>query len=316
MNKLVILTGPTAIGKTDLSIRLAKAINGEIISADSIQVYKKMNIGSAKIKPEEMQGIAHYLIDELYPDEPFNVHIFQKKAKEYIHLIEQKGKIPIIVGGTGFYIQSVLYDIQFCETNDGDGYREMLETLAKERGAEYLHEMLEKTDPESAKTIHQNNLRRTIRALEYFHETGEKISAHNKTQRENQSPYQFAYFVLNTNRRILYDRINRRVEQMAAAGLKEEVEGLLAQGYDASLSSMQGIGYKEMVEHLRGKFSFDEAVGLIQKNTRHFAKRQLTWFRREKEVLMVDYQAFDNNQDKILAFLLNNLREKGIITNE
>ena len=316
MKKLVVLTGPTAIGKTELSIRLAKAINGEIISADSIQVYKKMNIGSAKITPEEMQGIPHYLIDEFDPGEPFNVHIFQNKAKEYIDLIGEKGKIPIIAGGTGFYIQSVLYDIQFHETEETQEYRKSLETMGEEQGPESLYEMLQKVDPESAGMIHPNNVRRVIRALEYFHQTGEKISMHNQVQRQNHSPYQFSYFVLNTDRTVLYQRINRRVDQMIDAGLEEEVSALLSEGYDENLSSMQGIGYKEMIEYLKGRLGFEETVELIKKNTRHFAKRQLTWFRREKDVTMVDCQKFHDDKNEILEYLLYNLREKGIITNE
>lgn len=313
MKKLVILTGPTAVGKTALSIELAKKINAEIISADSIQVYRKMNIGSAKIRPEEMQGIKHYLIDEFEPDEPFNVHIFQQKTKQYIEEIYAKGKIPMIVGGTGFYIQSVLYDIQFDETDDNHIYRQELEALAKEKGSLYLHNLLREVDEESAKAIHSHNSKRIIRALEYYRETGKKISEHNQEQRQNQSPYQFTYFVLNDKRELLYSRINRRVDEMIAQGLYDEVEQLFRQGYGSNLVSMQGIGYKEMLRCVQGELSLAEATELIKKNTRHFAKRQLTWFRREKEVTMLDYDAFCYDKEKILEQMLMILEKRNII---
>lgn len=214
MNNLVIITGPTAVGKTEISIELAKAINGEIISADSIQVYKYMDIGSAKIKKEEMQGIKHYLIDEFEPDDEFNVNVFQKLTKKYINEIYEKGKTPIIVGGTGFYIQSVLYDIDFDETEDNHEYRKTLEQIYKDKGVQYLYNMLKEVDEESAKAIHYNNVKRVIRALEYNHQTGKKISDHNKEQREYASPYNFKYFVLNDKRELLYSRINKRVDFM------------------------------------------------------------------------------------------------------
>lgn len=313
MQKLVVLTGPTAVGKTDISIRLAEVINGEIISADSIQVYKKMDIGSAKITKEEMKNIPHYLVDCLEPDEEFNVHIFQQMAKEAMDKIYTKGKIPIIVGGTGFYIQSVLYDINFDETENLYEYREYLEKLAEEKGNEFIHNMLKEVDSESADAIHFNNRKRVIRALEYYKETGMKISEHNKEQRENKSPYNFVYFVLNDDRELLYSRINKRVDIMIKQGLVKEVEDLLDCGYDKNLTSMQGIGYKEVVEYLENKISLEEMVDLIKKNTRHFAKRQLTWFRREKDVTMVNCNELNHNKDEILQFLLDKLTKKGII---
>ena len=314
MKKLVILTGPTAVGKTELSIRLAKAIDGEIISADSIQVYKHMDIGSDKITKEEMSGVKHYLIDVFEPDVDFNVHTFQTLTKKYIDEIYLKGKIPIIVGGTGFYIQSVLYDIKFDETDDAHEYRYELEEIAKTDSSS-LYKMLCDIDPESAKIIHENNVKRVIRALEYYHDTGLKISDHNYAQRQNVSPYLFSYFVLNMDRSVLYSRINERVRKMFDQGLVSEVEALLSMGYDENLVSMQGIGYKETLQYIKGNLSIDETIDLIQKNTRHFAKRQLTWFRREKDVTMVTRENFNNNQNKILEFLLNNLKENGIIDN-
>lgn len=313
MKNLVIITGPTAVGKTDISIELAKQINGEIISADSIQVYKHMDIGSAKIKPEEMQGIKHYLIDVLEPEEEFNVHIFQQLTKKCMEEIYAKGKTPIIVGGTGFYIQSVLYDIQFDETDDDHEYRHYLENLAEEKGNKYVHNMLKEIDPESAESIHFNNIKRVIRALEYNHDTGRLISEHNKEQRENTSPYNFAYFVLNDNRELLYSRINSRVDKMVEEGLVDEVKSLISLGYSPNLVSMQGIGYKEMAEHINGDLSLEEAVELIKKNTRHFAKRQLTWFRREKSVDMIDWSDFNYDKSHILNEMIMILEKRNII---
>jgi len=220
---LIILTGPTAVGKTKASIGLAKALNGEIISADSMQVYKYMDIGSAKIRPEEMDGIPHYLIDQLEPDEEFHVVRFQQLAKAAIEEIYAKGKIPIVVGGTGFYIQALLYDIDFTENDEDTKYREELEMLVEEKGAKYLHDMLRAVDPASADSIHANNLKRVIRALEFFKLTGQKISEHNEKERGKESPYEFCYFVLNDDRQLLYDRIDLRIDQMLEDGLLEEV---------------------------------------------------------------------------------------------
>lgn len=316
MNELIILTGPTAVGKTELSIALAKRIHGEIISADSIQVYKGMNIGSAKITEEEMQGVKHYLIDVLDPKDAFNVHVFQKMAKEAVLEIQKKGKTPIIVGGTGFYIQALLYDIHFDETDDEHEYRKELEQIASDKGNEYLYQMLKDIDPVSAKEIHFNNTKRVIRALEYYHDTGKTISSHNCEQRENQSPYHFAYFVLNDKRELLYQRIEKRVDNMLKNGLVEEVKGLLAHGCDAGMVSMQGIGYKEVVNHLENNVSLEDTAELIKKNTRHFAKRQLTWFRREKDVCIINIDEFEYKQERILAEMLMNLKKRNIIKDE
>ena len=302
---LIILTGPTAVGKTELSIGLAKAVNGEIISADSIQVYKHMDIGSAKIMPEEMQGIKHYLVDELEPDEEFNIVRFKEMSLKYMEDIYSRGKIPIIVGGTGFYIQGILYDIDFTENDADTDYREELKELARVHGAEFVHNMLRDVDPASAEKIHFNNLKRVIRALEYYKQTGSRISEHNEEQRGNVSPYAFKYFVLNNDRDILYSRIDKRVDIMIEQGLVKEVSKLKAMGYSPELVSMQGIGYKEIYSYLLNEISLEEAIDLIKKDTRHFAKRQLTWFRREKEVTWVDYRDFDNDKDKMLEFMIN-----------
>lgn len=313
MKKLIVLTGPTAVGKTELSINLAKAVNGEIISADSIQVYKGMDIGSAKITPDEMQGINHYLIDILEPAEEFNIHLFKTLTLKAMDEIYAKNKIPIIVGGTGFYIQSVIYDIDFCDTEADNSYRETLETIAKNKGNLYLHEMLRKVDNKSADAIHPNNVKRVIRALEYYNQTGQPISEHNTVQKNNSSPYNFAYFVLNDKRELLYERINKRVDTMFENGLIQEVKELLNSGCNKDMVSMQGIGYKEVVEYLEGKLSLDETKELIKKNTRHFAKRQLTWFRREKEVNMININEFNYNKQLILENILNILKEKDIV---
>lgn len=309
---LIILTGPTAVGKTELSIKLAKAVNGEIISADSMQVYKKMDIGTAKIMPEEMDGVPHYLIDVLDPREDFHVVLFQKLAKEAMETIYAKGKIPIITGGTGFYIQALLYDINFSE-NDGDmAYREELEQLAKEKGAEYLHQMLANIDEEAAKITHANNIKRVIRGLEFYKQTGKKISEHNEEERQKDSPYNFIYFVLNNDRQILYNRIEKRVDIMLEQGLVKEVEALYREGYDSNLVSMQGLGYKEILAYLKGECTLEEAVYVLKRDTRHFAKRQITWFKREKEITWVNKNEFASEED-ILPFMIEKLKEKGIM---
>lgn len=307
---LIVLSGPTAAGKTKLSIALAKAIGGEIISADSMQVYKHMDIGSAKIKPEEMEGIPHHLIDVLEPEEEFNVVIFQKLCKEAMEGIYKRGHIPILTGGTGFYIQAVLYDIDFAE-NDGDtSYREELETLAKEQGSEYLHRMLALVDEESAKAIHPNNTKRIIRALEFAHQTHEPISAHNEEQRRRESSYAACYFVLTDDRDRLYENIDRRVEEMLNEGLLEEVKALKARGCIRSMVSMQGLGYKELLAHLEGEISLEEAIYRIKRDTRHFAKRQITWFKREKEVIWYHKREFGYDEGAILKDMINRIARR------
>lgn len=309
---LVVLTGPTAVGKTETSIRLAKAIGGEIISADSMQVYRGMDIGTAKIKPEEMQGIPHYLIDEFAPDEEFNVMVFQQRAKNYIKDIYKRGKIPLLVGGTGFYIQSILYDICFTENQEQDGYREELSSFAKEYGVAALHERLRNVDEKSAETIHPNNVKRVIRALEYYHFTGEKFSVHNDTERQKKSPYQFLYVVLSLERAQLYDRINQRVDMMIDEGLVDEVRTLLQQGYDKNLVSMQGLGYKELVPYLEHQCRLEDAVYRLKRDTRHFAKRQMTWFRRERDVTVLDKGNYDD-VDNLVEDIIHLARERGVI---
>nr|MBQ8252408.1 tRNA (adenosine(37)-N6)-dimethylallyltransferase MiaA [Lachnospiraceae bacterium] len=305
--KLVILTGPTAVGKTKLSIELAKKIGGEIISADSMQVYKHMDIGSAKIMQSEMDGVRHHLIDVLEPTEDFDVFCFQKMAKDAMKGIYERGNIPVIVGGTGFYIQSVLYDIDFADSDEDLTLRTELEEFAKKNGAHALHEMLRQVDPEAAEEIHENNVKRVIRAIEYFRQTGEKISEHNKQQREKESPYNFCYFVLDDDRAKLYERIDERVELMLEAGLVNEVEGLLARGCKRESTAMQGLGYKEIIDYLQGNIDLERAVYLIKRDTRHFAKRQITWFKRERDVVRVQKDFMNYEDDKILDFMLGQL---------
>lgn len=307
---LIVLTGPTAAGKTELSIALAKKLNGAIISADSMQVYKYMNIGSAKIRPEEMQGVRHYLVDVLDPREEFHVARFQQMAKEALEEIYRNGQLPIVVGGTGFYIQALLKDIDFDESSGELPCRKELEETARREGGAVLYERLKQVDPESAEVIHPNNVKRVIRALEFYQETGQPISLHNREQKEKQPPYTYAYFVLNDDRARLYERIDRRVDRMVEQGLVEEVRWLKEHGYDRSLVSMQGLGYKELFPYLDGTCSLEEAVEIIKRDTRHFAKRQITWFKREPDVIWLNQQEFGYDKQKILKRMLELWEER------
>ena len=310
---LIVLTGPTAVGKTSLSISLAKAVNGEIISADSMQVYKGMDIGSAKIRKEEMQGVTHYLVDILEPEEEFHIVKFQELAKAALEEIYAKGKIPILVGGTGFYIQAVTRDIDFTQAEQETSYREELEQFAKEKGAEYLHEKLREVDSKSAENIHANNVKRVIRALEFYHQNGTPISEHNEEQKQQTSPYNLAYFVLTAPKEILYERIDRRVDQMMEEGLLEEVKSLRERGCHRGMVSMQGLGYKEILAYLEGEYPLEEAVRILKRDTRHFAKRQLTWFRREQDVIWVDKEQFHWNEAEILEYMMSVLKEQDLL---
>ena len=307
---LIILTGPTAAGKTKLSIALAKAINGEIISADSMQVYRYMDIGSAKIKPEEMDGVPHYLVDILEPTVEFNVVMFQKYAKEAMEQIYAKGKVPILVGGTGFYIQSVLYDIDFTENDEDTELRKELEALAQEKGAQYLHDLLKECDPKAAEEIHANNIKRVIRAIEYNRQTGGRISEHNETERQKESAYDSCYFVLTDERARLYQNIDKRVDIMLEEGLVDEVKHLMEMGCKRESTAMQGLGYKEIIAYLLSEITLEEAVYLIKRDTRHFAKRQLTWFRRERDVIWVEKDKFAYDDQKMLQYMIDCYKER------
>lgn len=301
---LIVLAGPTAVGKTALSVKLAKKINGAVVSADSMQVYKGMDIGSAKITPEEMDGVPHYLIDVLEPNEEFHVVRFQEMAKDAMKKIWQAGQIPILTGGTGFYIQAVLYDIDFTEEEEDPVYRKHLEEYAEINGNDALHHMLQKVDAASAAKIHPNNRKRVIRALEFYNRTGTPISEHNEKEAARPSPYNFRYFVLNDDRAEIYRKIDLRVDQMLKAGLINEVRALKEKGCTKDMVAMQGLGYKEIFAFLDGEITLDEAVYILKRDTRHFAKRQLTWFRREQDVIWINRQDFNGNDDKILAFMM------------
>ena len=310
---LIILTGPTAVGKSAASIGIAKRIGGEIISADSIQVYKYMDIGSAKISREEMDGVNHYLIDDLDPAEEFNVAKFQQMAKAALDRIYEAGHIPIVVGGTGFYIRALLYDTDFLDAGEETGYRRELEAAAREEGPTALHERLQKVDELSAEMIHPNNVKRVIRALEFYHQTGTRISDHNQSERQKESPYNFAYFVLNEDRTRLYERIDTRVDKMLELGLVEEIWKLKKMGYDSKLVSMQGLGYKEVFQYLNGDCTLDEAIYMIKRDSRHFAKRQITWFKREPAVIWIEKEEFDYDQQRMENYMLDILAERTII---
>ena len=300
---LIILTGPTAVGKTKLSIELAKAVNGQMISADSMQVYRHMDIGTAKIRPEEMQDIPHYLIDVLDPWESFDVVRFQTMAKEALEKIYTAGAIPIVVGGTGFYIQALLYNIDFDENDSETGYRSELQSFADRHGVEALHDRLRQVDEKSADMIHPNNIKRVIRALEFYHQTGTRISEHNETQRQKESPYRFVYFVLDDERERIYRRIDQRIDQMLDQGLVAEVKQLRDMGCTRDMVSMQGLGYKEILAYLDGECTLEEAVYILKRDTRHFAKRQLTWFRREHEVRWIERQEYPDEAAMLQAML-------------
>lgn len=305
-DKLIILAGPTASGKTAVSVDLAKRIGGEIISADSMQIYRGMDIGTAKITADEMQGVKHYLINVSDPKEDFNIVKFQNMVKCSIEEIKKNGHIPILVGGTGFYIQSIIYDIKFDKEDDNGSIRKVLEEEYDKMGVDFMYEKLKKIDSISAENIHKNNKKRIIRAIEYFLINNTLISEHNELQRKKTSPYDFRFFVLNPRRDILYDRINKRVDKMVEKGLVDEVKSLVERGLSIDNISMQGIGYKEIVEYLEGNIPLDKAVENIKQNTRHMAKRQVTWFRRERDVIYIDPFEFENNE-KIVDYMVEKI---------
>ena len=293
---LLIVAGPTATGKSDSAVELALRMNGEVISADSMQVYRGMDIGSAKVTVEEMRGVPHHLIDCAGPEENWNVVRFQKEARQAVEDIISRGRLPILCGGTGFYIQALLYDIDFTQMEENTPLRERLSAMAAEKGPEAVHALLAKKDPASAAAIHPNNLKRVIRAIEFMEESGGSIAAHNLQQRERESAYRSVFFVLTMDRARLYERIDRRVDIMMERGLVEEVARLRAMGIQRDSTSMQGIGYKQVYGYLDGEYDLEEAVRLIKRDTRHFAKRQLTWFKREKDVIWTDLDRFENRQ--------------------
>ena len=293
---LLIIAGPTATGKSAAAAELAIRMNGAVISADSMQVYRGMDIGSAKVTEEEMRGVPHYLIDCVDPSESWNVVLFQQKAREAVREIAGSGRLPILCGGTGFYIQALLYDVDFTEMEENTALRESLQKIAAERGPGALHAMLAEKDPASAAAIHPGNVKRVIRALEFAGGTGQSIAAHNLEQREKEAAYSAVFFVLTMDRKKLYGLIDRRVDIMMEKGLLGEVSSLRDAGIPRDSTAMQGIGYKQLYGYLEGEYSLDEAVRLIKRDTRHFAKRQLTWFRREKDVRWVDIDSFPSRE--------------------
>ena len=294
---LLIIAGPTATGKSASAVELALRMGGEVISADSMQVYRGMDIGSAKVTREEMRGVPHHLIDCVDPDETWNVVRFKEQASLAVRDIADRGKLPIVCGGTGFYIQALLYDIDFTQMEENAPLRKRLSDMAAEKGPEAVHALLAQRDPASAAAIHPGNVKRVIRALEFIEESGRSIAAHNAEQREKQSAYRSVFFVLTMDRAKLYERIDRRVDIMMQQGLLEEVTRLRDMGIARDSTAMQGIGYKQIYGFLEGEYDLEEAVRLIKRDTRHFAKRQLTWFRREKEVLWVDTDRFANREE-------------------
>ena len=304
---LIVVAGPTASGKSAAAVELARIIGGEIISADSMQVYRYMDIGSAKITKEEMMGVPHYLIDVADPTEEFDVVRYAHEAKAAISDIISRRKIPILCGGTGFYIQAVTRDIDFSETGALPEYREELTAYAAEHGNSALHEQLKNIDPVSYETIHPNNLKRVIRALEYYKETGMTISAHNEAERQRETPYDLHFFVLNDDRAVLYDRIDRRVDFMMAEGLYDEVMYLRQMGLTRDMVSMQGLGYKEMLDCMDGKCDIDEAVRILKRDSRHYAKRQITWFKREKDAVWIERADFGGDSKRIAEFMAKSI---------
>lgn len=309
--RLIILTGPTSVGKTGLSIRLASGLSGEIISADSMQVYRHMDIGTAKITGDQMRGIPHHLIDILEPTEEYNVARFKEEAQKAVSEISKRGKLPIIAGGTGFYIQALLYDIDFSDNAQTDYRRELFDAAA-EYGNEYLFEKLKEVDPKAASYLHANDVKRVTRALEFYKETGMRISEHNDNERKKEPIYDHAYFVLNMPREQLYNNIDRRVDDMIENGLVDEVRRLKDMGCTEDTVSMKGLGYKEILRFLSGDISLDEAVYTIKRDTRHFAKRQLTWFKRERDVIWINKDEFDNDDERIAEFIKEHLIKTGV----
>lgn len=305
-NKLLIISGPTAVGKTAISIEIAKRLNGEIISADSMQIYKGMNIGAAKVSEDEMQGVPHYLIDVVEPDESFTVADFKERALLAIESITKKGKLPIIVGGTGLYIDSILYNMNFTDANKDEDYRNYLEHLAESKGNVFVHEMLKDIDYVSYVKLHPNNLKRVIRALEVYKVSGKPFSSFEDKNKDYCLNYDVYYFVLTMDREILYERINGRVDKMIEDGLIDEVEKLSKRGFTSDMQSMKGIGYKEILYYLSGEISLDNAIEKIKQGSRNYAKRQLTWFRKNPKVQWINKDDFTNDYD-IVKYIITKI---------
>ncbi|WP_010292055.1 tRNA (adenosine(37)-N6)-dimethylallyltransferase MiaA [Clostridium senegalense] len=314
MKNLLIIAGPTAVGKTEISIKLAKEINGEIISCDSMQIYKDMDIGSAKILEDEMDGVPHYLIDIIEPNEEFSVAAFKENAENIIEDIDKRGKVPMVVGGTGLYINSLIFNYSFGDTSKDEGYRKELEKVANEKGKDYVHNMLKDIDIESYEKLYPNDLKRVIRALEIYKVTGKTMSKYLSEQNIYDIPYNVHYYVLNMNRENLYERINKRVDIMMENGLLDEVKKLKDKGYTKDMQSMKGIGYKELLLYLDGEISLECAVNMIKQFSRNYAKRQLTWFRKDKRVVWIDKDNFTNDEE-IVNFIKNDFKKRELCNN-
>lgn len=310
--KLILIAGPTASGKTKSSVLLAQQIGGEIISCDSMQVYRRMDIGTAKVRPEEMEGIPHYMIDVLEPTEGCNISWFKEQVTRHIEKISIRGKVPILVGGTGFYLNAILFDTQFEETDTDLSYRQSLEKEVRINGADSLHKRLQEVDPVSAEAIHANNVKRVIRALEYFHQTGVPISKHNEKERKKRealtSPYDYTFFALDMDREVLYDRINRRIDRMMDEGLLEEVKVLYDEGFSEDLTSIKAIGYKEFYPYFRGELTLDACIDKLKQNTRHYAKRQLTWLRHQAKPIFIPVDQYDFDAQKIVDVMKSKIQ--------
>lgn len=292
--KLFMLMGPTAVGKTALSIELAKRLDGEIISADSMQIYKYMDIGTAKVTEEEMEGIPHYLIDVIEPDEEFTVSNYKELANSYIIDINQRDKLPMLVGGTGLYINSLVYNLNFAGVEPNGEIRDKYERIKEEKGNEYLHSLLDDIDKDSANRIEVNDTKRVIRALEIYEVTGKTMAEYNKNFRSPNEDYDLVMVCLNMDRKKLYERINLRVDLMIDQGLVHEVKSILDMGYDKNLVALQGIGYKEIISFLDNEITLDEAIEKIKKGSRNYAKRQLTWFRRDNRIKWINLDEYKN----------------------
>lgn len=312
---LIVIAGPTAVGKSEIAAELGRKIGGEVVSADSMQVYRYMDIGSAKVTLEEMLGVPHHMIDVVDPTEEMDAARYAKMAGEEVGKILKNGHLPILCGGTGFYIQAVTRQIDFEneETGPDEAYRKNLQAFAKEHGNEALHQKLALVDPDSAAAIHPNNVKRVIRALEYYKETGRTISEHNQKEKEKESPYDLVYFVIDEDRETLYQKIDERVDFMMKEGLVDEVRYLKAMGLSRDNVSMQGLGYKEILDYLDGTCTLEEAVRILKRDTRHYAKRQITWFKREKDAIWINRKDYDEDPLRIVDHIITILEERDMI---
>jgi tRNA dimethylallyltransferase len=310
MNKipLVVIAGPTAAGKTDLAIQAAKRLDGEIVSADSMQIYRHMNIGTAKPTIEERQGVPHHMIDIAEPDEEYNAALYQKDAGEAIRETAERGKLPILAGGTGLYVNSILYPMNFTDAVEDQDYRSYLNGLLETQGNQHVHSLLNEVDPDTAARLHPNDTRRIIRAMEVYHVTGKTMMEYRQGFRDMEPVYDLMLYGLTMERQKLYNRINLRVDIMVETGLADEVRGLLDMGYNKDLVSMQGLGYKEIVPYLEGRRSLEETTEILKMETRRFAKRQMTWFRRESRIQWLDADRFENRQE-LCSWLVSDINK-------